>query len=185
MGLYVRPVTIVSPGHPHRPVLVLLLANKSDRLWEASFYQSGSVFCCRLSYSMDHIIDTIMLYTLNNGALTWSVFNVLSSSLLKLDSSVTTVVSMVCVSPSTLFEFPWSWFADSAPQWLTMPDNLVFLALHLAISKCARLSYSYPREFHAHAHWLPQYTRFRFFQRGLFCKDVIAEPVSKQLLMAY
>ncbi|KAI0065815.1 hypothetical protein BV25DRAFT_1897903 [Artomyces pyxidatus] len=48
---------------------------------------------------MDHIIDLIMIYTFNNGALT----------------CITTIISMIC--------------------WLTMRQNLVFMALHFAISK--------------------------------------------------
>lgn len=49
--------------------------------------------------SMDKIVDSITLYTVENGLLT----------------SVTTLVSLIC--------------------WVTMPHNLIFLGLHLAISK--------------------------------------------------
>ncbi|KAJ3481815.1 hypothetical protein NLI96_g7405 [Meripilus lineatus] len=49
--------------------------------------------------TMDGIIDSITLYTVENGMLT----------------CVTTVVSLIC--------------------WLSMPRNLIFLALHFAISK--------------------------------------------------
>ncbi|KAI0306842.1 hypothetical protein B0F90DRAFT_1813705 [Multifurca ochricompacta] len=49
--------------------------------------------------TMDEVIDSIIAYTVNNGALT----------------CVSTIVSMIC--------------------WLTMPKNLIFMALHFVISK--------------------------------------------------
>lgn len=49
--------------------------------------------------TMDKVIESIIVYTVNNGALT----------------CVSTIVSMIC--------------------WLTMPNNLIFMALHFAISK--------------------------------------------------
>ncbi|TFK56329.1 hypothetical protein OE88DRAFT_1729849 [Heliocybe sulcata] len=49
--------------------------------------------------SMDFVIDTIMLYTINNGSLTCA----------------STIVSLIC--------------------WLVMPQNLVYLGFHFAISK--------------------------------------------------
>ncbi|KAH9002484.1 hypothetical protein EDB86DRAFT_3074254 [Lactarius hatsudake] len=48
---------------------------------------------------MDKVIGSIIVYTVNNGAIT----------------CVSTIVSMIC--------------------WLTMPHNLIFMALHFAISK--------------------------------------------------
>ncbi|KAH8987578.1 hypothetical protein EDB86DRAFT_3082143 [Lactarius hatsudake] len=49
--------------------------------------------------TMDKVIGSIIVYTVNNGAIT----------------CVSTIVSMIC--------------------WLTMPHNLIFMALHFAISK--------------------------------------------------
>ncbi|KDQ51140.1 hypothetical protein JAAARDRAFT_199358 [Jaapia argillacea MUCL 33604] len=49
--------------------------------------------------SMDFVIDTILLYTINNGVLT----------------CISTIISLVC--------------------WIVMPQNLVFLGFHFAISK--------------------------------------------------
>ncbi|THH08524.1 hypothetical protein EW146_g8962 [Bondarzewia mesenterica] len=73
--------------------------------------------------SMDHVIDLIMLYTFNNGALT----------------CLTTVVCMICVStyvllPSHLIQLSPT-RASTHPQFLTMPRNHIWLGLYFAISK--------------------------------------------------
>lgn len=81
------------------------------------FYQF-SVFkrTCLLASSMDEIIDTIIRYTVESGFLT----------------SFLTVASFVCVRspPSYLAAETYS-----CRQWLTMPGNFVFLALHFCITK--------------------------------------------------
>jgi len=60
------------------------------------FYLQGS----RRGFgTMDDVIDSIIIYTINNGTLT----------------CISTIVSLIC--------------------WLTMPHNLIFMALHFAIAK--------------------------------------------------
>lgn len=56
--------------------------------------------------------------------------------------SAATVVSMICVShrimPSCLV------VSSTNGQWLTMPDNLIFMGLHFIISKCESLEHLFP-----------------------------------------
>ncbi|THH16532.1 hypothetical protein EW146_g4112 [Bondarzewia mesenterica] len=73
--------------------------------------------------SMDHVIDLIMLYTFNNGALT----------------CLTAIVCMICVSIYALLPSHRIQLSPTRPsahaQFVTMPRNHIWLGLYFAISK--------------------------------------------------
>ncbi|KAA1479446.1 hypothetical protein DENSPDRAFT_159733 [Dentipellis sp. KUC8613] len=77
----------------------LALSSVLDILIAASLVYLLQASRTGFASSVDHVINTIMIHTFNNGALT----------------CVTTIVSMI--------------------MWLVMPNNLIFLGLHFAITK--------------------------------------------------
>lgn len=77
VGADPRPVALVGHRHPHRVLHVPLPPGQPHGLQKAGFYDATfrSFDPClrsgRLDGSMDRVINTIMIYTLNTGALTW------------------------------------------------------------------------------------------------------------------
>lgn len=82
---------------------------------------------------MDRIIDSITLYTIENGLLTsYAAFDALHTAsadgLLKRHNCYLAGLRM------SLPQITWVSLTDSS-QWVSMPHNLIFLGLHFAISK--------------------------------------------------
>ena len=133
VGIHAGPRPLYRSGYTHCRKSVLLLTKAAhwlERVGLLSVYKAAiSPFC-----SMDLIIDSVVLFTVENGILTWYVLNRIPSTRAYMKFSMATIAALVCVSVAALHGHGRA-RADVHRQWLTMPHNLVFMGLHFAISK--------------------------------------------------
>lgn len=89
-----------------------------------------------LTCSMNEIVDTLILYTVETGLITACAFlHKASTSLTDSAQSLATIISLICVRPIAI-ALTMLILIPRFPQWLTMSHNLIFLTLHFTISKC-------------------------------------------------
>lgn len=107
--------------------------------WETRLrFVEGSIQLTACS-RMDQIINTLCLYTVENGLLTRFVRSPDNTEqMFQLPppflSSVAIVTSLGCVSDSSLRSRD-SWRTNPFAKWLGMQSNLIFLAIHFVLAK--------------------------------------------------
>lgn len=143
---------------------------------------------------MDHVINLLILYTFENGALTWYIVFIMrkksTSKSFRL-FSFATIISMLCVRNTRYFTMcghGWLWF--NYVQWLIMPSSKSSVVLAAAGSHesppnrqnfhefalCHQQTYGvyfflylHPSDF-----VLPQYTQIRWWLRAHQCISTLA-----------
>jgi len=92
--------------------------------------------CDQTILRMNHIIDSLILYTLENGSLTWQVFSpkLILLSTEKPKALVQSAPWFACVIVDIIQWRSYS-YSRSCLQWLAMPKNLIFLGMHFVICK--------------------------------------------------
>ena len=86
---------------------------------------------------MNHIINSLILYTLETGSFTWYVHLKHPALFGGSDNpfiSLVTIASLICVCLPFLDVFLCVEFVDTS-QWIVMRHNLIFLGMHFAIAK--------------------------------------------------